>query len=487
MARYHATDQTELWKLGSRLVEGLTGEALKVAMVMGHNELSKDTAVPTLVARVKKHIFPLASAEARELYKMGQRAGTLSRQPGESMISYVERRRRWWDMLKKLDPKIDLSDTLLGELLLEHSGLSHNERMMVMTSTFNDLDFDKVAEALIKQHALRESIHGSQKGKGKGPGKGKGRAYLANEDWDGSWEEDWTSYEGEAWQASSSSYDGAEAWQASSSRYDGWESWYYEDEYPDYSYCGPDYSYYGSEYAESPQEPGTYESLFDQLSYEGANEEELAATIQEAYLAHQNYEMAEADVYYGKGNGKKGKGKGKFHHKGKGKGKFQKGKFHKGKPYGGGNLSLEDRRQKMNEFKKRTTCQACGQKGHWAGDPGCPKGNSNAATANMAIRKLSDSSDEGISLPQGKKPGVCLMLDGFDVVLEEQERDWFEEEEVAQDHGLDLTPENLEMIPGHDSKMSSAQYKGRTYSEVTCLDQEFTRYQVDHDDQAQGS
>ena len=209
MARYHATDQTELWKLGSRLVEGLTGEALKVAMVMGHKELSRDTAVPTLVDRVKKHIFPLASAEARELYKMGQRAGTLSRQPGESMISYVERRRRWWDMLKKLDPKIDLSDTLLGELLLEHSGLSHNERMMVMTSTFNDLDFDKVAEALIKQHALRESIHGSQKGKGKGPGKGKGRAYLANEDWDGSWEEDWTSYEGEAWQASSSSYDGA--------------------------------------------------------------------------------------------------------------------------------------------------------------------------------------------------------------------------------------------------------------------------------------
>ena len=104
------------------------------------------------------------------------------------------------------------------------------------------------------------------------------------------------------------------------------------------------------------------------------------------------------------------------------------------------------------------------------------KANSNAATANMAVRKLSDSSEDGISLPQGKKPGICLMLDGFEIVPEEQERDWFEEEEVAQDHGLDLTPENLEMIPGHDSKMSSAQYKGRTYSEVTCLDQEFTKW-----------
>ena len=352
MARYHSTDKAELWKLGSRLVEGLTGEALKVAMVMGHEELSKETAVPTLVTRVKKHIFPLASAEARELYKMGQRPGTLSRQVGESMISYVERRRRWWDMLTKLDPKIELSDTLLGELLLEHSGLSHNERMMVMTSTFNNLEFDRVAEALIKQHALRESIHGNVKGKGKNSNKGKGRAYLANhDDWNGSWDEDWTSYDGEAWQANSSSYDGVESWHVNSSSYDGWESWY-NDDYPDYSY-------YGSDYAESWDEPGTYESLFDELSYEGADENELASTIQEAYLANHNYDdTTDADAYYGKGKGKKGKGKGKFHHKGKGKGKFSKGK-----PYGGGNLSLEDRRQRLAEFKKRTKCQSCGQKG----------------------------------------------------------------------------------------------------------------------------
>ena len=32
LARYHSTEKTDLWKLGSRLVEGLTGEALKVAM-----------------------------------------------------------------------------------------------------------------------------------------------------------------------------------------------------------------------------------------------------------------------------------------------------------------------------------------------------------------------------------------------------------------------------------------------------------------------
>lgn len=166
LARFHSTDKADAWKLGSRLVEGLTGEALKVAMTMGHSELVKDTAVLTLVDKMKKHIFPLASAEARELYKMGQRPGILSRQTGESMISYVERRKRWWDMLTKLDPKIGLSETLLGELRLEQSGLSHTERMMVMTSTNNDLDFDTIATALVKQHASRESVQGN-KGKRK--------------------------------------------------------------------------------------------------------------------------------------------------------------------------------------------------------------------------------------------------------------------------------------------------------------------------------
>ena len=279
-------------------------------------------------------------------------------------------------------------------------------------------------------------------------------------------DEDWTSYDGEAWQANSSSYDGVESWHVNSSSYDGWESWY-NDDYPDYSY-------YGSDYAESWDEPGTYESLFDELSYEGADENELASTIQEAYLANHNYDdTTDADAYYGKGKGKKGKGKGKFHHKGKGKGKFSKGK-----PYGGGNLSLEDRRQRLAEFKKRTKCQSCGQKGHWAGDKECPRNKAHVTTANMAIRKPSASSDDGFMLPHENGSGVCLMHDapGFDLVGEDHEDDWLNEPEDARDQVFDLIQENLEMVPGHDSKLASAQYKGRTYSEVTCLDQEFAKW-----------
>ena len=57
-----------------------------------------------------------------------------------------------------------------------------------------------------------------------------------------------------------------------------------------------------------------------------------------------------------------GKGKGKGKSKGKGKGKY---------PVRPSNLSIEDRRKKLQELKSRTECKECGRKGHWKGDKEC--------------------------------------------------------------------------------------------------------------------
>lgn len=238
MTRYHGTDDEDKWKLGSRVVEGLSGEALKVAMTFGFSKLTESDAIPKLIEQMRGHIFPMSSAEARELYRAGQRPGVLSRQSGEPMISDVQRRRRWWELLRQLDPKLSMSNTMLGEMLLDHSGLSHNERLMIMTSTFNNLEFDNVAEALIKQHAMTnvakdDSSSGQRKGKGKG--KWRPRAYLASydshydsenwaycgqdEDWQGTWEE-WIEDPSNAWFAN----DGQdEWWDEYPDGYDNWE------------------------------------------------------------------------------------------------------------------------------------------------------------------------------------------------------------------------------------------------------------------------
>ncbi len=40
-------------------------------------------------------------------------------------------------------------------------------------------------------------------------------------------------------------------------------------------------------------------------------------------------------------------------------------------------MSLEERKKRLMELKSRTSCQACGQRGHWARDPECPKHGTN--------------------------------------------------------------------------------------------------------------
>ena len=61
--------------------------------------------------------------------------------------------------------------------------------------------------------------------------------------------------------------------------------------------------------------------------------------------------------------------------KGKGKGKNK-----------GNNLSLEERKKRLAEFKSRTNCQACGARGHWAGDDTCPKNAKDESTLQSPAR-----------------------------------------------------------------------------------------------------
>ena len=68
-----------------------------------------------------------------------------------------------------MDKSLSMSEVMLGELLLEHARLTSPERLMVMTSTNNDLADEKVAEALAKQSALsKESTRDYRSGKGNG-------------------------------------------------------------------------------------------------------------------------------------------------------------------------------------------------------------------------------------------------------------------------------------------------------------------------------
>ena len=111
------------------------------------------------------------------------------------MLSYVSRRRRWWKLLKTLERSIELSEPMRVELLLELSGISRQEIIVIRACAPDAKSFGSVAATLVEQYSgvhlregrslgqpsLRNSGH-LQTRSGKPSGyrpKGKGKTYKA--------------------------------------------------------------------------------------------------------------------------------------------------------------------------------------------------------------------------------------------------------------------------------------------------------------------
>ena len=102
-------------ELTHRIVEGLRGDAFLVARDLGLDALSEPQGIENLIKQMRHMVFPRATEEACELFRVGQKPqGALSRQRGESMISYISRRRRWWRTLVEMDPTLSLSEHCLS-------------------------------------------------------------------------------------------------------------------------------------------------------------------------------------------------------------------------------------------------------------------------------------------------------------------------------------------------------------------------------------
>ena len=84
------------------------------------------------------------------------------------MKQYVSRRRRCWTLLTQMDPVIHLSEGHRSDMLLDLSGLTREERVMVQASIGNERDLDRVAEALIIQHPRIHLREDQRRAKGKG-------------------------------------------------------------------------------------------------------------------------------------------------------------------------------------------------------------------------------------------------------------------------------------------------------------------------------
>lgn len=96
--------------LVNKILEGLRGDAF-LARDIGLDAVTNQEGLEELLRKMKSVVFRRATEEAKHLFRAGQRhGGPLSRQNGESMLSYTNRRKRWWRELRELDETMVLSD-----------------------------------------------------------------------------------------------------------------------------------------------------------------------------------------------------------------------------------------------------------------------------------------------------------------------------------------------------------------------------------------
>ena len=128
----------------AHVIEGLSGNALLVAVDFGQDRLNRPDGVQALV-----ELMCFANRESKnddisELYRIGVlTTGLLCRRPGEPMASYVSRRSRWWVRIKELDPSLSLTESVLADNLLDCAGLTPDQEA-------NDLDKHQQCQGLAR-------------------------------------------------------------------------------------------------------------------------------------------------------------------------------------------------------------------------------------------------------------------------------------------------------------------------------------------------
>ena len=153
--------------LVNKIVEGLRGDAFLLARDVGLETLSQPGGLEQLIEVIRTPVFPRAAGEGKELFRAGQKlGGPLSRQPSESMLSYVQRRRCWWKVLVELDPSMAVSESFRSELMLELSGISRQE-ILVVKACRTDSSFESTARVLVDHYSGIHLREGSRSWTGK--------------------------------------------------------------------------------------------------------------------------------------------------------------------------------------------------------------------------------------------------------------------------------------------------------------------------------
>ena len=105
----------------------------------------------------------------------------------EPMQSNITRRNRWFQLLTHLDPSYKIDDKILGDMLLDNAMIQHWQRLLILTSTHNKIEFALIEAALMEQiidiHKLDvsgKSVYSGNGGKSQRLCNSKGKGSSGN-------------------------------------------------------------------------------------------------------------------------------------------------------------------------------------------------------------------------------------------------------------------------------------------------------------------
>jgi hypothetical protein len=363
-------------ELVSKVIEGLSDEALRAARELPTEALMSSDGVPNIIAAVEQMVIPKRQKEAERLFEQGHKKnGVLAKQPKEPMGSYVARRKRWYNLLRELDPESTISESILTRLLLKCSKIKPDQKLMIKSLAGSEA-FDKIATQLVEhQDELAGDDRDSDRegGSRRTPFRGAstpyrggrpygrqpyrrrppGRAYIADK-----------------WPTDSDS-----------------ESQRYLDDHLEDGHDGRDHAMVAHDDEETSEEEHREEpegvmnacyyacSVVDE-GEAGSPADLIEQDILSAFVASGS-DLSDPDTcdmiseivqneqiaFYGRERARQ-------HGVSVGK------KIHEFKPMPNSkapDLSFKTRQDKLKQAKSGSTCNSCGEKGHWAGDPGCEK------------------------------------------------------------------------------------------------------------------
>ena len=334
-----AEELKKLGPLGLRLLDGLSGHALQLAQFMNMDKLDGPEGADFLIKELETQLRPRRTQQARELYEAGARVGGyLSRQAAEPMVSYILRRRAWYQNLCDLSSELKLPDLVLAEQLLDNSNISQDHKLLVRTALQQNLTFDRVADELINQHS---HVHERFQGQG-APRRSFGG------DGRGPWRPAWTPQHPK----------GSHGKGKGKSQY----AFHVDQDFGDY----------GDDDPEDQYDPAGYMTQNCEYGYDEHMDFEVTEFAEEhlAYLMDQGLDpddreagdfaadviQAEEEAYWSR------------------KGAHSKGHAPmKPPPFEvSGSFTMDEKKARLLSLKARTSCRKCGAVGHWSGDAQCP-------------------------------------------------------------------------------------------------------------------